>query len=99
MIGTNIKLARREKGIRQKELASRIGRTQAFLSQIENNHRYPSVQVLLKIAHELQVSILPEDMLKSQVVLDKIKGATPMQIKQICDYIDYVMQIDTEEAE
>jgi transcriptional regulator with XRE-family HTH domain len=49
-IGTNIKVIRTSKKIRQKELAKELGITQNYLSMIENNMKKPSLSLLEKLS-------------------------------------------------
>jgi transcriptional regulator with XRE-family HTH domain len=55
-LGKEIKKARIEQGLKQKELKERTGLSQKYLSQIENDAVDPRVSVLKKIAQALQVS-------------------------------------------
>jgi transcriptional regulator with XRE-family HTH domain len=55
-LGKEIKKARIEQGLKQKELQERTGLSQKYLSQIENDAVDPRVSVLKKIAQALQVS-------------------------------------------
>ncbi len=56
-IGTNIKVARKKKGITQTELAEKVGVTQTMINFIEKGIRMPSVNVLIAISKELDVSV------------------------------------------
>lgn len=56
-IGTNIKLIRSIKKIRQKELANVVGITNNYLSMIENNLRTPSFTLIQKLALALDTSL------------------------------------------
>jgi transcriptional regulator with XRE-family HTH domain len=55
-LGKEIKKARIDQGLKQKELKERTGLSQKYLSQIENDAVDPRVSVLKKIAQALQVS-------------------------------------------
>jgi transcriptional regulator with XRE-family HTH domain len=55
-LGKEIKKARIDQGLKQKELQARTGLSQKYLSQIENDAVDPRVSVLKKIAQALQVS-------------------------------------------
>lgn len=52
-----LKEARKAKKLTQKELANRIGLTDARITQYENGQGYPSAEVLYKICIELNVSM------------------------------------------
>jgi len=56
-VGDRIKGVRKKKNITQVELAESIGITQSHLSQIENDHRNPSITTLEKICKELDIPI------------------------------------------
>ncbi|QEZ68022.1 XRE family transcriptional regulator [Paraclostridium bifermentans] len=56
-IGANIKKFRKEKGLTQKELAEKIGVSGAYIQQIENNKKNPSIKTLNKISSALGVTI------------------------------------------
>ncbi len=65
--GTRISWARRQKQVQDSdgrrrpmnghELAAAVGVRNVYISQIENNHRIPSREVLLKIAEVLGVTV------------------------------------------
>jgi transcriptional regulator with XRE-family HTH domain len=55
-LGKEIKKARIDQGLKQKDLQERTGLSQKYLSQIENDAVDPRVSVLKKIAQALQVS-------------------------------------------
>ncbi|WP_349410683.1 helix-turn-helix transcriptional regulator [Pseudalkalibacillus sp. SCS-8] len=58
MIGKNIIGLRKKKGLSLTELAERAGISKSYLSNIERDvNTNPSIQVLLKLAHVLQVDI------------------------------------------
>jgi transcriptional regulator with XRE-family HTH domain len=56
-IGDVIASVRRRKRIEQKELANAIGKSISYLSQIENNRRKPSIQILKLISSALDVPL------------------------------------------
>jgi transcriptional regulator with XRE-family HTH domain len=61
-VGERIKQIRKEKGLTQTELASRLGVSQAMITQYENGQRGPKTfETVRKIAAALEVS--PEDIL------------------------------------
>ena len=55
-IGYNVRTIRIQRGISQKELARRVGVSQAHISDIERNKRRASIPVLLKIMEALKCS-------------------------------------------
>lgn len=56
-IGTAIKQLRVRKALNQQDFASRIGITQTYLSQIENGHKKPSLEVLEYIAEDSKIPL------------------------------------------
>ena len=61
-IGYNVRTIRIQRGISQKELARRVGVSQAHISDIERNKRRASISVLLKIMEALKCE--PADIMK-----------------------------------
>jgi len=53
----NMKLARIKSGLSQSELADLIGVKSNIISRYETGVNYPSVETLLKISEELNVSV------------------------------------------
>lgn len=56
-IGTNIRKIREEKGVKQVELAEKVGVTQAMICQIERGTKPPSLPLSVDIAKVLECSI------------------------------------------
>src|SRR5680860_139692 len=56
-LGFRIKKYRKKNKISLKELAEKVGLSASFLSQIESEKTYPSLQSLKKIADALQTTI------------------------------------------
>lgn len=57
LITNNILKIRTEKGLTQAQLADRLNVQQSMISMIENEERNPSVDVLLKLAAALGVTV------------------------------------------
>lgn len=57
IITNNILKIRTEKGLTQAQLAERLNVQQSMISMIENEERNPSVDVLLKLASALGVTV------------------------------------------
>ncbi|TCK67921.1 helix-turn-helix protein [Winogradskyella wandonensis] len=57
-IGKALRDIRKGKKITQKELAETVGISNTYLSEIENNSRRPSIDILKKISDSLGVNIL-----------------------------------------
>lgn len=56
-IGKNIKLFRVNAGIKQKDLAQRIGIKESYMSSVESERKEPSLSLLKKIADELGIPV------------------------------------------
>ena len=56
-IGERIKHIRKESGVTQKQLAEKLGMTQAAIVQFESEKSNPKIDTLKKIANALNVSV------------------------------------------
>jgi len=56
--GKNLRIARKQKGISQEDLAYKIGFHRTYISMLERGIRTPSLVAIHKIAKELGVEIL-----------------------------------------
>lgn len=56
-VGDNIKRFRIEKGMKQKELAEKVGVTSHTIQNYENNRREPNIEMLKNIANILNASL------------------------------------------
>lgn len=56
-IGRNLTIALYDKGLSARELALKIGVSEAMISKIKSNERNPSIGVAKKIAKELGITI------------------------------------------
>lgn len=50
-----VKIYRKKKGLSQKQLASKAGLKQSYISKIETNKKIPSIETLTSIAFILEV--------------------------------------------
>jgi len=66
--GELLKKARKNKGLRQKDLAMEIGVAQTTIANYENNVRFPNEQTLIKLSEILDVSL-------DYLIRDKQEGA------------------------
>lgn len=57
-IGNALKTIRKSKQLTQKQLADKVGISNTYLSEIENNSRRPSIDVIKTIADALQINFL-----------------------------------------
>ena len=56
-IGTRVRERRKEKCWTQKELAQRVGTSYKYISHVENGIKFPSLEMLVCLARELEVSL------------------------------------------
>jgi transcriptional regulator with XRE-family HTH domain len=56
-IGKSIKFLRMAKGLKQSELATKLGKSTNYLSLVENDKREPSLSFLKNLADELEVPL------------------------------------------
>ncbi len=71
-IGTRIRERRKEKGWTQKDLAQRIGTSYKYISHVENGVKFPSLEMLICLARELDVSL--DYLISSEEIGDDVKG-------------------------
>lgn len=57
ILGNNIKMYRKQKGINQKDLATKIGVSNVVLSRYESGVRTPDINIQNKIADILEVTL------------------------------------------
>jgi len=67
-LGKNIVKIRKLRGLKAKQLAELVGIDQSYLSQIENEKRSPSLEVIQKIAKALGTTV------------SELLGETPQQL-------------------
>jgi len=56
-ISNNLKQLREQRGLKQKFIAEKLGISPNYYSQIENGHRYPQVEHLLKLRDIFNVKL------------------------------------------
>ena len=81
MLGTKLKVVRKERNYSLEELAKRTGFSKSFLSQIENGKNSPSIASLKKITEALGISIgeLFEEDRGDQVYIQRKAERHPME--------------------
>ncbi|MBD2872912.1 helix-turn-helix domain-containing protein [Paenibacillus arenilitoris] len=57
LIGENIRQLRKKKGLSQEQLALRAEINASYMGQVERGEKNPTIDVLSKIAHALQIPI------------------------------------------
>lgn len=89
-LGKTIKLLRISAGMKQKDLADRLGVTSNYLSMIENNRREPSISFLREMADALGV---PLGLLFLEIDESKHMGA-PESHELLARIRDLVLEIE-----
>ena len=56
-LGSRVKAVRKQKGLKQKDLALRIGCNSSHLSDIESDKKSPSLDMLKRISEELDTTV------------------------------------------
>ncbi len=70
MLGTRIKKRRRELNLKQNELSEMLGISNNYLSNIENGHSIPSLEVFSDICVKLKIT--PDMLLLGVIRIDNI---------------------------
>ena len=76
-IGKIIRKRRQEIGMRANELSRRIGVSQSFLSNIENDFKIPRFLLLHKICHVLKMSLAAFDDIEGERKDLSLRGTKP----------------------
>jgi transcriptional regulator with XRE-family HTH domain len=79
LLGKNIRIYRKSKGFSQSKLAERVGTATNYISAIEAGRRFPSVDMLEKIALALEIDT-PELFSMKPIQLDIVKSELEKQI-------------------
>src|SRR4051812_30441381 len=77
-VGPRLKRLRQEREITLATLAQRTGISVSTLSRLESGLRRPTIELLLPIAGEFQVSL--DDLVGTQTIADPRVHATPMHV-------------------
>lgn len=78
IFGQNVKAYRKKRGRTQEELAAALDSDQKCVSRLENGHARPTLDICLRIANFLQVSI--DDLLEGAYVFQR----SPDDVKRQC---------------
>lgn len=78
IFGQNVKAYRKKRGRTQEELAAALDSDQKYVSRLENGHARPTLDICLRIANFLQVSI--DDLLEGAYVFRR----SPDDVKRQC---------------
>src|SRR5699024_12559773 len=88
MISNNLRKLREERGIKQKFIAKQLGITANYYSQIENGHRLPQVEHLLKLRNIFNISLDEIFFDKGIANCDKDKQAIGKEVIKILPEIE-----------
>lgn len=66
IIESQIKLVRKKKGVSVRQLAEMTGISKTYISDVENNHKIPTLYTLCLIAAVLEVS--PEQLYSYKII-------------------------------
>lgn len=97
MIGGNIFHWRKYRGLSQEELATKAAITQSIVSELENGDYNPSVEILQKIAHALEIEyeLLNKQSMNWKMIecidylTQKIQDITTLKAMKLLYMIDY----------
>ena len=90
LLGQRIRAIRKKKGITQMELAERIDRSPAYMSYVETAYKFCSLDTLVRVANELNVST--DDLLIDSLT-NTIKVSNHEFAAILSDCSDYEMRV------
>lgn len=90
LLGQRIRAIRTKKGITQMELAERIDRSAAYMSYVETAYKYCSLDTLVRVANELNVST--DDLLVDSLT-NTIKVSNHEFADTLADCSDYEKRV------
>ena len=102
-VGNRIRKLRTDKGMTQEELAFRLGSSAAYLSNIENGIKKPSLTKLTDIARQLDVTL--NDLIyekdeeadpSDDELLKLLSSFEPEKVARLKTYIVNILQIISE---
>lgn len=82
----NLKNLRTQKGLTQTQLAQKLWLNKSIISAYENEQRMPSLDVIIKLSHEFNVSIEYLLGIERNKTIDAT-GLTAEQISAVCEII------------
>lgn len=96
-IGARIKKCREAAGVKQVELASKLGIRQPTIASYESNRRVPGIDVIEKIADCLGVAkeeLFPQIDYEKKLLMEKIETLSPKHIAEVASFIAYLKHRD-----
>ena len=99
-IGRNIRKFRKERHLRQEDLAERTGLSANYIGMVERGEKTPSLETLIRIINALQVSadvILSEVIengyvIKNSQLNEKLENLSEEERQRIYDVIDTLLK-------
>ena len=91
MFGERLKKVRIENGITQSQLAMKIGVSKTTISSWENNYNSPSIDALVRLCNELEVSddYLCDTEYKSFIVVDDLPEEAIFSLQMLTNEMRY----------
>ena len=99
-IGRNIRKYRKEKKLRQEDLAEKTGLSTNYIGMIERGEKIPSLDTLIDIMNVLRVSadmVLYEElatgyMIKNSLLADKMATLSERDRERVYDVVEMMVQ-------
>ena len=99
-LGNRVAKERKKNKLTQEQLAEKIGMTNNYISNIENNYSIPSLETLIKICEELNIT--PDSLLIGTVyssekymadeITNKINKLDDKEKRLVAKYIDWILE-------
>lgn len=99
-IGRNIRKFRKERHLRQEDLAEKTGLSANYIGMVERGEKTPSLETLIRIINALQVSadVILSDVLENGYVIktsqlnEKLENLSEEERRRIYDVIDALLK-------
>ena len=99
-IGRNIRKFRKERHLRQEDLAERTGLSANYIGMVERGEKTPSLETLIRIINALQVSadVILSDVIENGYVIknsqlnEKLENLSEEERQRIYDVIDTLLK-------
>ena len=99
-IGRNIRKFRKERHLRQEDLAEKTGLSANYIGMVERGEKTPSLETLIRIINALRVSadVILSDVLENGYVIktsqlnEKLENLSEEERRRIYDVIDALLK-------
>ena len=99
-IGRNIRKFRKERHLRQEDLAEKTGLSANYIGMVERGEKTPSLETMIRIINALQVSadVILSDVLENGYVIktsqlnEKLENLSEEERRRIYDVIDALLK-------